>query len=58
MSKIDVTLNKLSEPSTLRGLIAILAVVGVHIDTSLSDAIVSFSVALIGLVEVIRKEKK
>ena len=58
MSKIDVILNKLSEPSTLRGLIAILAVVGVHIDTNLSDAIISFSVALIGLVEVIRKEKK
>lgn len=49
-------LDRLSENSTWRGLIAIATAAGVTIQPDLADAIIAAGLALIGLVNVIRKE--
>lgn len=54
---IQYITSRLSETSTWRGLFGILAAVGVHLRPDLADAIVAAGMALIGLINVIRKEK-
>jgi hypothetical protein len=48
---------KLKEPSTIRGIAIIGSVVGISLDPSKWDAIGSTLAAIIGLIEVFRKEK-
>ena len=50
-------LAKLKEPSTIRGIAIIGGVVGISLDPSKWDAIGSTLAAIIGLIEVFRKEK-
>jgi hypothetical protein len=50
-------LSKLKEPSTIRGVAIIGSVVGISLDPSKWDAIGSTLAAIIGLIEVFRKEK-
>lgn len=54
---IQYITSRLSETSTWRGLLGVLTAVGVHIRPDLADAIVATGMALIGLINVIRKEK-
>ena len=49
--------SKLKEPSTLRGLAIILGLVGINLDPEQVNAITAGVAAIIGLVEVFRKEK-
>lgn len=49
--------SKLKEPSTLRGLAIILGLVGINLDPEQVNAITASVAAVIGLIEVFRKEK-
>jgi hypothetical protein len=49
--------SKLKEPSTIRGVAIIGSLVGVSLDPSKWDAIGSALAAIIGLIEIFRKEK-
>ena len=50
-------LSKLKEPSTIRGIAIIVAVAGISLEPSKWDAIGSALAAIIGLIEIFRKEK-
>jgi len=49
--------SKLKEPSTIRGVAIICSLVGISLDPSKWDAIGSALAAIIGLIEIFRKEK-
>jgi len=49
-------IDRLSEPSTWRGLTLLLAALGVHIAPEMQDAIVATGIALAGLVGVVTKD--
>lgn len=55
---LDWILKQGAQASTWKGLIAILAAVGVYASPELQAQIVSFGLALFGLIEVIRNEAK
>lgn len=55
---IDYALDRLSENSTWRGIIAIATAGGVAIQPDLANAIIALGMAAIGLINVLRKEKK
>ena len=50
-------LSKLREPSTIRGLLLLLAALGVKLDPEQIEAITIAVLAGLGVVEVFRKEK-
>jgi hypothetical protein len=50
-------LDRLREASTWRGLIGIATTFGVIISPELADKIIAVGIALVGVVEIIRKEK-
>jgi hypothetical protein len=49
--------ERLNEPSTWRGLISIATGLGVKVRPDLAEAIISGGLALMGLINVARKEK-
>ncbi len=51
-------LYKLKEPSTLRGIISLVALVGWQLDVAQQDQIIATVISLFALVEVFRKEDK
>jgi hypothetical protein len=53
---VQYVLTKLQEPSTWRGLIAILTLVGVHFAPDQTNAIITAGVALVSAVEIFRTE--
>jgi len=55
---MKIILEYLSQASTWRGIITFLAAFGVVVKPELSEAIAVAGVGLIGLIEVIRNEKK
>jgi hypothetical protein len=55
---MNVVLAKLQEPSTVRGLLAIAAALGVTIQPEYHDHIVAAFLALVGIINVWRKERK
>jgi hypothetical protein len=55
---IDLLLSKLRESSTWTGLATLLALAGIVIDPNQLAAVGSLVIALIGLYDVFRKEKK
>ena len=50
--------ERFTEPSTYQGVVAIAGAVGATISPELWEAIATFAVGLIGLVQVIKKEKE
>lgn len=50
-------LDRLSEPSTWRGIISLLTALGVKLRPDLTDAIVSAGLGAMGVINVVRKEK-
>lgn len=50
--------EKLSEPSTQKGIVLICALTGYQLDPTLLPQIVSAYVAVHGLIEIIKKERK
>ena len=55
---MDWFLERLKEPSTWRGLTGLLAAVGVVVSPDLIAQIGAAVVAILGVIEVARKEKK
>ena len=51
-------IDRLSEPSTWRGLIALVTALGVQLSPDFQAAIISAGLACIGLVNVVIKEHK
>lgn len=49
-------LERLKEPSTWRGLFAVLTAVGLKLHPEMQEAILTTGLALIGLINVLRKE--
>ena len=49
-------LERLKEPSTWRGLLALLTAVGVKLHPEMQEAILATGLALIGMINVFRKE--
>jgi len=57
ISAVNWALYRLSEPSTWRGLIALLTAGGIVLSPDQSSAIIAAGLAVIGAINVIRKEK-
>ena len=55
---MDALINYLSQPSTWRGMIAIATAFGVVISPDLAKQIAVAGVGLIGVINVVRNEKK
>ena len=55
---MDLILNYLKQPSTLRGIFSLLGAFGVAISPELSTEIIATVVGAIGIVEVVRNEDK
>ena len=49
-------LERLKEPSTWRGLFALLTAIGLKLHPEMQEAILTTGLALIGMINVIRKE--
>jgi hypothetical protein len=50
--------DRLSENSTWRGLVMLATALGVHLDPAQANAIVATGLALVGLINVFRKQAK
>lgn len=57
MKLINAIIERLSENSTWRGLILLATAVGVKLEPELQTAIISSGLAVVGLINVIRKGK-
>lgn len=57
MKFVNILLERLSENSTWRGIILVLTAVGVKLDPSLQESILAAGLALVGLINVVRKGK-
>jgi hypothetical protein len=53
---MNYILDRLKEPSTWRGILAMITAVGVKLHPELQEAIISAGLALIGIVNIFRKE--
>lgn len=51
-------LERLKEPSTWRGILAMVTAVGVKLHPEMQEAIISAGLALIGMVNIFREERK
>ncbi|MBQ2645132.1 hypothetical protein IJG14_06145 [bacterium] len=54
---LNLIFNYLKQPSTYAGIFTLLAAFGLTLSNELSTAISTLIIALVGLIEVIRKEK-
>lgn len=54
---MNYILDRLKEPSTWRGILAMITAVGVKLHPEMQEAIISAGLALIGMVNIFRKEK-
>lgn len=54
---MDYILERLKEPSTWRGIIALISAAGVALKPEQADKIIALGIALAGLINVFRKEK-
>ena len=50
-------LDRLSEPSTWRGILSVATALGVKLRPDLAEAIISGGLSAMGLINIIRKEK-
>lgn len=55
---MNAILSRLKEASTWRGLIIICAAFGLKLHPELADAIVTSATAIVGGIEVVRRERK
>jgi hypothetical protein len=55
--EMKAILSKLKEPSTIRGVAILLGLAGINLDPEAVNAITAGVIAVIGLIEVFRKEK-
>jgi hypothetical protein len=55
---MNYILERLKEPSTWRGLLALATALGVKLHPEMQEAILSTGLALIGLINMVRVERK
>ena len=55
---MNAVLNKLQEPSTVRGILALLTAFGLTIQEQYHEQLIALFLALIGIINVWRKEPK
>jgi hypothetical protein len=55
---MEYILSRLKEPSTYKGFLALAGAFGLHIDAAQSSAVVAAILAIIGVWEVFRRERK
>ena len=60
MAAIDYILERLSEPSTYKGLLVTISATtwGAHIDPAISQTVIAICAALFAGIEIFRKEPK
>lgn len=58
MKILNIVLERLSENSTWRGIILVATALGVQLEPELQNHIVAGGLALVGLINVIRRGKK
>lgn len=58
LEPMKLLLDKLAEPSTIRGIIALLGAVGITVQPEYHEHIIAAVLALIGIINVWRKESK
>ena len=58
MKIVNIILERLSENSTWRGFILVATALGVQLEPELQNHIVAGGLAIVGLINVIRKGKK
>jgi len=58
MKILDYILARLSEPSTYRGAVFLLSGLGITLVPEQANSIVAASMAIVGAINVFRKEKK
>ena len=54
---MNYVIDRLAENSTWRGIILVVTATGVHLSPELSNAIVTAGLGLVGLINVLRKER-
>jgi hypothetical protein len=57
MKILNIILERLSENSTWRGLILVATALGIKLDPELQETILAAGLALVGLINVLRKGK-
>jgi hypothetical protein len=57
LREMKALFSKLKEPSTIRGVAILLGLAGINLDPEAVNAITAGVIAVIGLIEVFRKEK-
>jgi hypothetical protein len=55
---MNAIVNRLSEQSTWRGIILVLTSLGVAIQKDYHDHIIAIGIALVGIINIIRRERK
>lgn len=55
---MNAIIDRLKEQSTWRGIILVLTAVGVKFEPSQAEAIIASGLAIVGLINVFRKEKR
>ena len=58
MKILDYILNRLQEQSTYKGAIFVIAAAGISVDPEKANAIAAATMALVGAINLFRKEKK
>ena len=58
MKILDYILNRLQEQSTYTGAIFVIAAAGISVDPEKANAIAAAAMALVGAINIFRKEKK
>lgn len=56
--KLQYILDRLKEQSTWRGIILIATAVGAKLEPDQAEAIIASGIAIVGLINVFRREKK
>jgi hypothetical protein len=58
MKILDYILKRLQEQSTYKGAIFVIAASGISVDPEKANAIAAAAMALVGVINIFRKEKK
>ena len=58
MKILDYIMDRLQEPSTWRGLVFVISAAGITLEPSKANAIAAAGMALVGAINIFRKEKK
>jgi len=55
-TRVDYVLNRLKEPSTWRGIVTVLTLLGINIDPEQAIAIGSVGASVVGLINMFKKD--